>query len=72
MYSLKNYKRKPAPDSIHRQPDGSYRDEAGKTLSIEAVFHKGRLHCFSGETYSLIVTEWNVNRAMFFVLACYY
>jgi hypothetical protein len=59
-------------DTIHRQPNGTYRDQGGRALDIKQVFNAGRLYCFSGKNHPLIVTEWNVARAMFFVIGEFY
>jgi hypothetical protein len=55
-------------DTIHKHPNGTYADQGGRALDIKQVFNAGRLHCFSGKNHPLIVTEWNVARAMFFVI----
>ena len=61
----------PKIDRIYKQRDGTYQDQAGSRLDIKESFKNGRLYCFSGKEHPLIVTEWNVNAAMFFVIGNY-
>jgi hypothetical protein len=61
----------PRIDAIYRQPDGTYEDQSGRKLKVREVFKSGRLYCFSGQDHPLLVAEWNVNGAMFFVIGDY-
>lgn len=59
-------------DRIHKnRVTGTYFDELGNSLSIEEVFRHSDLFAFSGDEHPLIVAQWNVHLAAWFVLAEY-
>jgi hypothetical protein len=59
-------------DTIHKHPQtGYFYDQDNNLLEIWQVFESKGIYCFYSAEDELIVAEWNVNRACFFVVGFY-
>ena len=59
-------------DTIYKHPRiGYFYDQNDNLLEIWQVFESKGIYCFYSREDDLIIAEWNVNRACFFVIGLY-